>query len=145
MGEKEIPEPTPFPRAQGTELVIQKYNHRWPRRHYSVYGEPRIEIVDSVRKVARAIVDLDFIAQDSQKMVQGSCEDVIYFRDATTNPNVISIKERTLSRNFRLSGHRNGAFNSTAEGATMLASGFQKCGCRFGHRISEPSNIRSVF
>lgn len=83
---------------------IQKYNQRWPRRHYSVYGEPRVEIVDYVHKVARAIVTFQFVAQNSQKIVQGSCQDVIYIRDATTNPNVISVKSKMLSRNVALSG-----------------------------------------
>jgi len=76
---------------------IKKYNQRWPGRRYWVDGEPKVEIVDSARDVARAIVTLRFVVQNRQKTIWGSCENVIFIRDASTNPKVMSVRSKFLS------------------------------------------------
>jgi hypothetical protein len=45
-----------------------------------------------------AVVILKFSVQNGQKTVGGSCENTIFIRDARTNPKVISVKSRFLSR-----------------------------------------------
>ena len=77
---------------------IKIYNQRWPKRSYWVDGEPAIRVVDSQGDVARAVVTLKFSVQNGQKTVGGSCEDTIFIRSAGTNPKVISVKSRVLSR-----------------------------------------------
>jgi len=61
-------------------------------------GEPKVEMADSARDVARAIVTLEFVVQNRQKTIWGSCENVIFIRDASTNPKVMSVRSKLLSR-----------------------------------------------
>jgi hypothetical protein len=61
---------------------IKKYNQRWPGRRYWVDGEPKIEMVDSARDIARAVVTLRFVVQNRQKTIWGACENVIFIRDS---------------------------------------------------------------
>jgi hypothetical protein len=77
---------------------IKKYNQRWPGRRYWVDGEPKVEMVDSVRDIARAVVTLRFVVQNHQKTIWGSCENVIFIRDASTSPKVMSVRSKFLSR-----------------------------------------------
>jgi S1-C subfamily serine protease len=77
---------------------IKHYDQRWPKRSYWVDGDPAIRTVDSEGDVARAVVTFKFSVQNGQKSVGGSCEDTILIRDARTNPKVISVKSRVLSR-----------------------------------------------
>jgi len=77
---------------------IKRYDQRWPKRSFWVDGDPAIRVVDSQGDVAKAVVTLKFSVQNSQKSVGGSCEDTILIRDASTNPKVISVKSRVLSR-----------------------------------------------
>jgi S1-C subfamily serine protease len=77
---------------------IQTYNQRWPKRSYWVDGDPAIKVVDLQGDVARAVVTLKFSVQNGQKTVGGSCEDTILIRSARTNPKVIAVKSRVLSR-----------------------------------------------
>jgi S1-C subfamily serine protease len=77
---------------------IKTYDQRWPKRSYWVDGNPAIKVVDLQGDVARAVVTLKFSVQNGQKTVGGSCEDTILIRSAGTNPKVISVKSRGLSR-----------------------------------------------
>jgi hypothetical protein len=77
---------------------IKSYDQRWPKRSYWLGGDPSIRIVDSQGDLVQATVTLKFSAQNSRKGISGSCEDTILVRDASTNPRVISIKTRILSR-----------------------------------------------
>jgi S1-C subfamily serine protease len=77
---------------------IKTYNQRWPKRSYWVDGDPATKILDSQGDVARAVVTLRFSVQNGHKSVGGSCEDTILVRNAGTNPKVISVKSRVLSR-----------------------------------------------
>jgi hypothetical protein len=66
--------------------AIKNYNQRWPKRSYSVEGDPTVRILDSADDIARAVVVLRFSVQNSRKTVWGSC------CDASRNPKVISVK-----------------------------------------------------
>jgi hypothetical protein len=77
---------------------IKNYNQRWPGRRYWVDGEPKVEMVDSAHDVARAVVTLRFVVQNRQKTIWGSCENVIFIRDASANPKVMSVRSKFLSR-----------------------------------------------
>jgi len=77
---------------------IKTYDQRWPKRSFWVDGDPAIREVDSQDDVAKAVVTLKFSVQNSQKSAGRSCEDTILIRDASTNPKVISVKSRVLSR-----------------------------------------------
>jgi len=77
---------------------IKPNNQRWPKRTYWVDGEPSIRIMGSQGDVARGVVRLKFSVQNAQKSVSGTCEDTLLIRNAGTNPKVISIKSRLLSR-----------------------------------------------
>jgi hypothetical protein len=83
---------------------IKKYNQHWPGRRYWVDGEPKVEMADSARDVARAIVTLRFVVQNHQKTIWGSCENVITIRDASTNPKVMAVRSKFLSRHEKPSG-----------------------------------------
>ena len=67
-------------------------------------GDPAIRVVDSQGDVVRVVVTLKFSVQNGYKSVGGSCEDTILIRDARTNPKVISVKSRVLSRYERPNG-----------------------------------------
>jgi hypothetical protein len=77
---------------------IEKYDQSWPRRNYSMDGEPQISIEDSKHDIAKAVVKLQFTVGNVQKTIWGSCENIIFIRDANTNPKVTSVKSRILSR-----------------------------------------------
>jgi S1-C subfamily serine protease len=77
---------------------IKKYNQRWPRRSYWVDGDPAVKTMNPQGDTVRAVVILKFSVQNGQKTVGGSCENTIFIRDARTNPKVISVKSRFLSR-----------------------------------------------
>ena len=76
---------------------IKKYNSRWPVRSYSVQGDPTVT-VDSARDTARAVVVLRFSVQNNRKSIRGSCQNTIMIRDVSTNPKVISVASKMLSR-----------------------------------------------
>jgi Trypsin-like peptidase domain len=76
---------------------IRKYNMRWPVRSYLVEGDPTVT-VDSARDMARAVVVLRFSVQNSRKSIRGSCQNTILIRDISTNPKVISVVSKMLSR-----------------------------------------------
>jgi hypothetical protein len=83
---------------------IKKYDQRWPGRRYWVDGEPKVEMVDSARDIARAVVTLGFVVQNRQKTIWGSCQNVIFIRDASTNPMVMGVRSKFLSRHEKPSG-----------------------------------------
>ena len=76
---------------------IKKYDSRWPVRSYSVEGDPKVT-VDSARDMARAVVVLRFSVQNNRKAITGSCQNTILIRDVSTNPKVISVVSKMLSR-----------------------------------------------
>jgi hypothetical protein len=76
---------------------IKKYNSRWPARSYSVQGDPTVT-VDSARDMAKAVVVLRFSVQNNRKSIRGSCQKTIMIRDVSTNPKVISVASKMLSR-----------------------------------------------
>jgi S1-C subfamily serine protease len=83
---------------------IRNYNQRWPKRGYWVNGEPTIRVVGSERDIVRAVVTIGFGVSNGRKSVKGSCEDVLLIRDASSNPKVISVKSKFLSRSEKPSG-----------------------------------------
>lgn len=85
---------------------IRTYNQRWSKRGYWVDGEPTIQVVDGERDIVRAVVTIGFGVSNLRKSVEGSCENVILIQDASSNPKVISVKSRFLSRSERPSGRR---------------------------------------
>src|SRR5271166_1240428 len=70
---------------------IKRYDQSWPRRNYSVDGDRRVSIVDSKHDIAKAVVKLQFTVGNVQKTIWGSCENIIFIRDANTNPKVTSV------------------------------------------------------
>jgi hypothetical protein len=82
---------------------IKKYNSRWPVRSYSVEGDPTVT-VDSTRDMARAVVVLRFSVQNYRKSIRGSCQNTILIRDVSTNPKVISVVSKMLSRTEEATG-----------------------------------------
>jgi len=83
---------------------IRTYNQRWSKRGYRVDGEPAIQVVDGERDIVRAVVTISFWVSNLRKSVKGSCENVILIQDASSNPKVISVKSRFLSRSEKLNG-----------------------------------------
>jgi Trypsin-like peptidase domain len=76
---------------------IKKYNSRWPARSYSVEGDPTVT-VDSARDMAKAVVVLHFSVQNNRKSIRGSCQNTILIRDVSTNPKVVSVVSKMLTR-----------------------------------------------
>jgi hypothetical protein len=86
---------------------IKKYNQRWPGRRYWVDGEPKVEMVVSARDIAPAVLlHTDLSCKTAKKTIWGSCENVISIRDDSTNPKVMSVRSKFLSR------HENPAMGS---------------------------------
>lgn len=77
---------------------VFKYDQRWPLRRYWVTSGPLVSIADPARDIVKAVVRLEFKVQNPQKQVVGSCENTIYIRDASSNPKVISVRSKMLSR-----------------------------------------------
>jgi len=83
---------------------MKKYDQRWPMRRYWLDGEPKVRIVDSGRDIAEAVVRLQFVAQNGRKTVWGSCENLIFIQDASTNPKVMYVRSKLLSRHQKPEG-----------------------------------------
>jgi hypothetical protein len=77
---------------------VFKYDQRWSLRRYWVTSVPLVSIADPARDIAEAVVRLEFKVQNTQKQVTGSCENTIYIRDASSNPKLISVRSKMLSR-----------------------------------------------
>jgi hypothetical protein len=77
---------------------VFKYDRRWPLRRYWVTSGPSVSIADPAKEIVKTVVRLEFKVQNAQKQVVGSCESTIYIRDASSNPKVISVRSKTLSR-----------------------------------------------
>jgi len=87
---------------------IKKYDQRWPRRAYHLSGEPEITAADSQSDIAKAVFKFQFRVGNLQKPAWESGEEVLLIRNASTNPKVIPVKPKIVSRHEELSGSRSG-------------------------------------
>ncbi|HTD15101.1 MAG TPA: S1C family serine protease [Chthoniobacterales bacterium] len=83
---------------------INKYNKQWPQRSYWLAGDATVETLDPVHDVARAVMTVGFAVQNRKRVITGTYQDVIFVRNASTNPKVIFIRTQTLSREERTIG-----------------------------------------
>ena len=78
---------------------IQKYVTRWPKRRYWIEGDIRTAIVDQQQDITEVRFRLNFAVQNSMKAARGICDDVLLIRGPSSNPKIIAIKAKTISRN----------------------------------------------
>jgi hypothetical protein len=71
---------------------------RAQRTSYWIDGEIRTRIVDQKQNVVGATFRLKFAVQNAKKTVTGVCDDVLLIREASSNPKIIGIKAKTISR-----------------------------------------------
>lgn len=83
---------------------VDTYNQSWPQRSYWLAKAPTVETVDTSHDVARAVLTVGFAVQNQKSVIIGTRQDVIFVRDAGTDPKVTSVRTQILSREERTIG-----------------------------------------